>query len=100
MGRAAGPGFGFWIHVTPRARHEGVGGRHGDALRVAVRAAPEAGRANQACVALLAAAFEVPRQQVSLDARATGRRKLVRILGDAAILERRFEKLAKTSRFG
>jgi hypothetical protein len=90
-----GPGFSFWIHVSPRARREGVGGRHGDALRVAVRAAPEAGRANAACVAALASAFSVPARAVALDSRSSGRRKRVRIAGDAGLLERRFEALAK-----
>ena len=87
--------FSFWIHVAARARREGVGGLHGDALRVAVRAAPEAGRANLACVELLAAAFAVPRSRVVLDPRSTGRRKHVRIAGDPSVLERRFETLAE-----
>jgi len=90
----AEPGFSFWIHVTPRARHERVGGQHAGALRVAVRAAPEAGRANAACAAALAEAFEVAERAVALDPRSTGRRKRVRISGDAARLERRFEALA------
>jgi len=90
----AEPGFSFWIHVSPRARREGVGGRHGDALRVAVRAAPEAGRANAACVAALAEAFGVARGEVALDPRSTGRRKRVRVAGDTSLLERRFEALA------
>ena len=88
-------GFGFWIHVAPRARREGVGGLHGDALRVAVRAAPEAGRANAACIEALAAAFAVPRSRVALDPSSKGRRKRVRITGDSSLLERRFEALAK-----
>jgi uncharacterized protein len=92
---AAEAAFSFWIHVSPRARREGVGGRYGDALRVAVRAAPEAGRANAACVAALATAFEVPARHVALDPRSSGRRKRVRILGDAHQLRLRFEALAK-----
>ena len=50
MGRgrtAEGPAaseLGFWIHVSPRARREGVGGRHGDALRVAVKEPPVNGK--------------------------------------------------------
>jgi len=87
--------WSFWIHVTPRARREAVGGRHADALRVAVREAPEAGRANAACVAALAEAFGVRRACVELDPRATGRRKRVRVTGDPAALERRFAELAK-----
>jgi hypothetical protein len=94
---SAEPGLHFWIHVSPRARREQVGGSHGDALRVAVRAAPEAGRANAACVAALAAAFGVARRDVSLDPRATGRRKRVRIAGDASALASRLAALAKSA---
>ncbi len=50
-------GFAFWIHVTPRSKRPCVGGIQGDALRVAVAAPPEAGRANAACVRALAEAF-------------------------------------------
>jgi uncharacterized protein (TIGR00251 family) len=94
------PSTAFWIHVTPRARRERVGGSHGDALRVAVRAAPVEGRANAACVAALAAAFGVPRTAIALDPGARGRRKRVRIHGDPAILDRRFGELAEPSRVG
>jgi uncharacterized protein (TIGR00251 family) len=88
-------GFGFWIHVTPRARRAAIGGRHGDALRVAVREAPEAGRANAACLAALAGAFAVSGARVELEAGARGRRKRVRVAGDRAALKRRFEELAE-----
>jgi uncharacterized protein (TIGR00251 family) len=94
-GRTRRPeGFSFWIHVSPRARREGVGGRHGDALRVAVRAAPEGGRANAACAAALAEAFGVGSRDVALDPGSRGRRKRVRIDGDPETLARRFEALA------
>lgn len=91
------PGFTFWIHVTPRARRPSVGGLHGDALRVAVAAAPEAGRANAACVRALAEAFQVPRGQVELDPGSRHRRKRVRIDGPSEPLERRFRELAGAS---
>jgi uncharacterized protein len=91
--RPAPDGFSFWIHVSPRARREGVGGRHGDALRVAVRAAAEGGRANAASVAALAEAFGVRAADVALAA-ARSRRKRVRIDGDPEALARRFEALA------
>jgi hypothetical protein len=81
--------------VTPRARRDAVGGRRGDALRVAVREPPEAGRANAACVAALARAFGVSRAEVALDPRASNRRKRVRVAGEPAALERRFTELAK-----
>lgn len=86
--------FAFWIHVTPRASRPGVGGRHGDALRVAVKAPPVEGRANAACAAALAEAFGVRRSAVALDPGARGRRKRVRIAGAVPALARRFEQLA------
>ncbi len=90
--RTAG-GLAFWIHVTPGARREQVGGSHGDALRVAVTAPPVEGRANAACVEALAAAFEVRRAAISLAPGARGRRKRVEIAGDAANLSSRLAHL-------
>lgn len=87
--------FAFWIHVTPRASREAVGGRHGEALRVAVKAPPAEGRANAACVSALAEAFGVRPRAVELDPGARGRRKRVRIRGPAPELARRFEELAQ-----
>jgi uncharacterized protein YggU (UPF0235/DUF167 family) len=46
-------------------------------------------------VAALAEAFGVARADVALDPRSSGRRKRVRIEGDARLLARRFEVLAK-----
>ncbi|MDE0886004.1 MAG: DUF167 domain-containing protein [Myxococcota bacterium] len=85
---------GFWIHVTPRARSERVGGAHGDALRVAVKAPPVEGKANRACIALLAEALGLPRSAVDLDPGARGRRKRVRARGDPAQLATRLASLA------
>ncbi len=90
----------FWIHVTPRARTGSVGGRRGDALRVAVAAPPVEGRANAACVAALAEAFGVGRRDVELDPAARGRRKRVRIRGPVADLSRRLEELAGPAPLG
>jgi uncharacterized protein (TIGR00251 family) len=85
---------GFWIHVTPRARQEGVSGCHGDALRVAVKAPPVSGKANQACVAVLAQALGVRASAVDLDLGARGRRKRVRVHGNPVTLSARLAALA------
>lgn len=87
-------GVAFWIHVTPRARREQVKGLHGDALCVWVCAPPVEGEANAACVRALAHALETRPKNIDLDPGARGRRKRVRILGDAADLERRLRALA------
>ena len=92
--RTTPDGVSFWIHVTPGARWESVGGAHGDALRVRVTAPPAGGAATRACQALLARAFETGRARIELDPGSRGRRKRVRIQGDAPSLARRLEALA------
>jgi uncharacterized protein (TIGR00251 family) len=87
-------GVVFWIHVTPRAPRERVGGGHGDALRVAVREPPVEGEANAGCVRALARALGVARAAVDLDPGAKGRRKRVQVAGEPAELERRLRALA------
>lgn len=92
--RSLDDGLSFWIHVTPRAARERVGGVHGDALRVAVQEPPVEGAANAACVRALARALGVPRGNVALDAGAKGRRKAVRVAGDPQVLEATLRRLA------
>jgi uncharacterized protein (TIGR00251 family) len=92
--RALNDGLSFWIHVTPGSRQEGIGGAHGDALRVRVTAPPRDGAANRACADLLARAFETHRAWIQLDPGSKGRRKRVRIRGDAPALARRLAVLA------
>ena len=87
-------GVAFWIHVSPRARRCAVGPGHGDALRVAVVEAPVSGAANAACVRALAEALGIARDAVELEPASRGRRKRVRIRGDARVLERRLCELA------
>jgi uncharacterized protein (TIGR00251 family) len=89
-------GLAFWIHVTPRARREAVGGHQGDALRVAVKAPPVGGKANAACVEALAEAFGVERRDVEIHSGARGRRKRVRVSGETRALEEKLQKLAGT----
>jgi len=91
-------GVGFWIHVSPRASREIVGGLHGDALRVAVRAAPVGGKANAACVEALARALVIRRSAIQIDARSTGRRKRVRAAGEPETLAARLTTLATEPR--
>ena len=91
-----GEGLAFWIHVTPRARREAVGGFQGDALRVAVAAPPVEGKANAACVNALAEAFGVKRGDVAIHPGAKGRRKRVRLRGETRALEAKLQKLAGT----
>lgn len=74
------------VKAQPRAkRDELVGalddGRGGVALKVAVRAPPVEGAANEAIEALLAATLGVPRGQVAVAKGSSGREKLVEVRG-------------------
>jgi uncharacterized protein YggU (UPF0235/DUF167 family) len=61
-----------------------VVGRYGEGWKVAVAAAPERGRANEAVVELLADALGVARRDVSVVSGHTGREKIVELGGRAA----------------
>jgi hypothetical protein len=80
-----GTGVRFAIHVQPRSKKPGIDGTHGDALRVRVQAPPVDGAANEAVVAVIAAALGVPARAVHIAAGQSGRQKLVDVDGvDAA----------------
>ena len=80
-----GAGVRFAIHVQPRSKRPGIDGLHGDALRVRVQAPPVEGAANEAVVAVIAAALGVPSRAVHIAAGQSGRQKLVDVDGvDAA----------------
>jgi len=70
------------VRVHPGARREGLVGRMDDGtLKVAVRAAPEGGKANRAVEALLAEALEVDARRVAVVRGASARTKTVEIEG-------------------
>jgi len=76
------------VHVAPRARRTEIAGRHGDAIRVRIAAAPVDGAANAELARFLAERLGVPRGAVAIVSGAGGRRKTVEIAGletDAAI---------------
>ena len=66
----SGPSTRLRLRVSPGASRSQVVGRHGDAWKVRVGAAPESGKANEALLGLLAATLEIPRSQIEI---ATGR---------------------------
>jgi uncharacterized protein (TIGR00251 family) len=96
-------GIRLRLKVQPRARRDLIQGiapdRDGPALKLAVKAPPEDGKANAAVIALLAEAFDVAKAAVSVVAGATDRRKLVEIRGNSrdlgASLDRLIEDLGR-----
>lgn len=82
------------VHVHPGAREERIRGwLESGELRVAVSAPPEAGRANQAVIRLLAAALGLKPRAIALSRGATSRRKAFEIEGlDESEARRRLDR--------
>ena len=74
-------GIRLTVHVQPRAKVPGVGGLHGDALKVRVAAAPVDGAANDAVVRAVADAFDVSLRAVRVTTGASARRKVIEVDG-------------------
>src|SRR6266480_3946726 len=87
------------LRVAPGAQRAGVVGRHGDAWKVRVAAAPRGGRANEAVVRLLADTLAVPREAVTLVSGHGGRDKIVELNGiGPSQIERRLTSAAGKER--
>jgi uncharacterized protein (TIGR00251 family) len=69
------------VKVSPKASRDAVLGWYGDALKIAVTAAPERGRANAAVAALLAESLRIPASRIEVVAGRTTARKRLSIEG-------------------
>lgn len=69
------------VLVSAGSARSGVRAVHGNALKVAVRAAPEKGKANAELEQVLAAFFRVSRGKVRVVSGQTSRRKRVQLEG-------------------
>jgi uncharacterized protein (TIGR00251 family) len=72
------------LRVTPGAARSEIVGRHGDAWKVRVGAAPERGRANDALLRLLAERLDLPVAQLTIVSGHGGRDKVVELQGLSA----------------
>jgi len=69
------------LRVVPGANRSGIVGRYGDAWKIRVVAAPEAGRANEAVLDVLAQTLDLPRRSLELTAGKASRDKVVALEG-------------------
>jgi len=67
------------LRVKPGARKTAIVGVHGGALKLAVAAAPEKGKANRAVIQLLAEALALPASAVTIVAGDTSQDKVAEI---------------------
>jgi uncharacterized protein len=74
-------GATFAIKVHPRAKKNAITGEIGDALKVALTAAPVDGKANAACIEFFANLLKVPRSSVTIATGLTSRNKVIRVAG-------------------
>ncbi len=70
------------LHVQPRSRRNALVVSPQGALKAAVTAPPEDGRANDAVVALLAARFQMPKSAIAVKHGTTARDKVLLLAGE------------------
>jgi hypothetical protein len=90
--RPDGERVSFAVRVTPRAAANALAGERDGALLVRVTAPPVEGRANDAVVALLAKALDLPQRAVRVEQGAASRTKRVSVPRDAVPALRRLAK--------
>jgi uncharacterized protein (TIGR00251 family) len=84
------------LRVSPGAGRARIVGRHGEGWKVRVTAAPEAGKANDAVVRLLAETLSLPRRDVAILSGHAARDKIVALDGiDPDETERRLDSAAR-----
>jgi hypothetical protein len=78
------------VRAQPKARKNAVIGEHGGALKLAVTAPPDRGRANKALVELLCDVLDLKRSQIELLAGETSQDKrfLIRAIAAEALQEK------------
>ena len=81
------------VHVQPHSSRAEVVGRHGDALKVRLTAAPAHGAANRELLDVLARWLDIDRRSVTIVHGHTGRQKVVEVTtDDPACLTLRIEQ--------
>ena len=80
------------VKVVPGASRDRIVGRYGDALKIQVRAAPEAGKANAAVIELLADFLGIDTRSLQIVRGHTQARKVIKVSGmDQAALDKRLD---------
>lgn len=82
--RQGGEGASFRVHLQPKASREGITGEADGILKLRVTAPPVEGRANEACLRLLAKALDLPISRLHIAAGQHARLKTIQVAGASA----------------
>ena len=77
-------GATFQVRVQPRAKKNAIVGEVGEALKLTLTEPPVEGRANEACIALLAKILNVARSSITIASGESSRNKVIRVAGLSA----------------
>ncbi len=72
------------VRIHPGARKNAITGTHDSALKISLTTPPVDGRANEALIAFLAEALQIPKARIALLTGQTSRTKTLRITGKSA----------------
>lgn len=81
---ATADGAMLTLKIVPRASRDEVAGRHGEALRIRLRAPPVDQQANRALADFLGRALDVPRSRIEILSGGASRHKRVLVRGVTA----------------
>ena len=79
-------GTRFRLRVKPGARKTAILGVHGGALKIAVSAPPERGKANRAVVALVGETLGLPSAAITIASGETSKNKVIEVAAEAAVV--------------
>lgn len=74
-------GVRFDVLAKPKASRNAIIGVHDGALKIAITAAPEKGKANKAIVNLLSRLLKIPKNSIKIVSGETSSRKIIAIEG-------------------
>lgn len=77
--RQEGDAASFRVHLQPKSSHEGIVGEADGILKLRVTAPPVEGRANEACLRLLAKALDLPISRLRIASGQHARLKTIQI---------------------
>jgi uncharacterized protein (TIGR00251 family) len=91
------PAAKLFVKVQPGASRNAIVGKSGEEWKLAVTAPPVEGRANEACIDLVAKRLGIPRSAVRIARGQSGRKKILEIEGlPIAEIEQRLGEVGGT----